>query len=102
LFYWAEFQAAMKFCFALLSARPSKFKKARCKILPRLLYGPLIVASLMLFAYGAINVILKRCCIKSRQILYFDDLDEPQNRLYSLAKFYSCGKRDGLNFNRFV
>jgi len=88
----------MKFCFALPSAQPSKLKKARCKILPRpVLYGPLIVASLMLFAYGATNVILKRCCIKPRQILYFDDLDEPQSRLYFLAKFYSCGKRGGLN-----
>ena len=65
----------MKFCFALPSARPSKLKKARCKILPRpVLYGPLIVASLMLFAYGATAHF---CSLhdKLRQILYFDDLD---------------------------
>lgn len=65
----------MEFCFALLNAHLDELKKVRCKILPRLLYGSSIIASLMLFAYGAINVILKRCCIKSRQILYFDDLD---------------------------
>ena len=83
-----EFRAAMKFCFALLSARFSELKKARCKILLHpVLYGPLIVAPLILFADGATNVILKRCCIKPRQILYFDDLDEPQNRLFSLANF---------------
>ncbi|WP_298704133.1 hypothetical protein [uncultured Campylobacter sp.] len=87
----------MKFCFALLSARFSELKKVRCKILPRLLHDSSVIVPLMLFADGAINVILKRCCIKSRQILYFDDLDEPQNRLYSLAKFYSYGKRRGLN-----
>ncbi len=44
----------MKFCFTLLSARFGELKKVRCKILPRpVLYGPLIVTSLMLFAYGA-------------------------------------------------
>ena len=44
----------MKFCFALPNVRFSELKKARCKILPRpVLYSPIIVASLMLFAYGA-------------------------------------------------
>ena len=44
----------MKFCFALLSARFSELKKARYKILPHpVLYSPLIVVPLMLFADGA-------------------------------------------------
>ena len=65
----------MKFCFTLLSKRLDELKKARCKILPSpVLYGPLIVASLMLLADGATAHF---CSLhdKLRQILYFDDLD---------------------------
>ena len=67
----------MKFCFTLLSARFGELKKVRCKILPRLLYGSSVIVPLMLFADG-----------RDREFLQLAAL--------------SCGKRDGLNFNRFV
>ena len=87
----------MKFYFALPNARFSELKKARCKILPHpVLYSPLIVASLMLFADGATT----HFCNLTRQTaanFIFLRFKWAAKWLYSLAKFYLCGKRNGLN-----